>query len=80
MVNITGKLLDKETGDPVQFTLVAIGGKSTSTDLKGMFLIDVPAGKHTLKVRHQYYAPVTQTIDATTPKHIVVEMTSTVII
>ena len=80
MVNITGKLLDSETGEPVQFTLVAIGDKSTSTDLKGMFKIDVPAGKHPLKVRHQYYAPVTKMVDATTPKHIVVEMTRTVII
>ena len=75
---ITGKVIDKETGEPLYGVNVIILGTTlgAATDFEGDFLIlNVPPGVHTLKVSMITYSPQTINnvrvrIDQTTPLNI----------
>ena len=64
MALIDGKIIDRDTGEPLAYTAVDIAGITRITDLNGNFQIDgVPAKKVPITVRNQFYRPITRTFD-----------------
>jgi TonB-dependent receptor len=66
--SIKGRVIDKETGDPLVGANVVIENTSlgTNTDLQGNFIIrSVPEGKWVLKVSYIGYAPADREITVT---------------
>ena len=66
---LIGRLIDRETGQPVATAAVSVVGRPTeaSSDRRGFFrLTGVPAGQHELRVRRLGYAPLRHAVDVTT--------------
>jgi hypothetical protein len=63
--NFNGYIYDSQTSTPLigavaYFTETQ---KSAAADTKGFFSIDLPKGKHTIKISYLGYKPISQTID-----------------
>ena len=66
---LIGRLVDAETGRPVETAAVSVVGRPTEagSDRQGFFrLTGVPAGRHELQVRRLGYAPLRHAVDVTT--------------
>ena len=65
-VEIAGRLLDAGTGAPISAALVSIPALdvSTLTNAGGAFQLVVPAGSHTLEIRHIGYGTRTTEVEA----------------
>ncbi len=66
---LIGRLVDTETGRPVETAAVSVVGRPTevASDRQGLFrLTGVPAGRHELQVRRLGYAPLRHAVDVTT--------------
>jgi len=64
--HIAGRVLDAETGEPVDGVAVRIAGLETATDLRGRFRIEaVRPGQYTLRFSHVGYGEQTETVDVT---------------
>lgn len=65
-VEIAGRLLDAGTGAPISAALVSIPALdiSTLTTTDGAFQLVVPAGSHTLEIRHIGYGTRTTEVEA----------------
>ena len=63
---VRGRVVDDASKQPLAAATVSIGSHSTLTGVDGHFLLTVPAGTDTLRVRTLGYAPVAQaiTVDA----------------
>ena len=60
---VKGKVVDAETGETLPGASVTFAeGKGISTDVNGMFSLDIPNGKRTLTVRYIGYKTVTKDI------------------
>jgi len=54
--------IDKETRAPIAFLSCTVDGLVTASDPNGVVDVDMPAGTYTLRVRHPFYEPLTQSI------------------
>ena len=60
---VKGKVVDAETGETLPGASVTFAeGKGISTDVNGMFSLDIPNGRRTLTVRYIGYKTVTKDI------------------
>ncbi len=70
---ITGKVVDKDAGIPLEYATVTVTDKNSSsdveggiTDMEGNFRVEVPAGDYTIKIEYISFQPIifSKTINA----------------
>ncbi len=63
---ITGRVLDAQTGDPLQYAGIRVegGARGTTTDKTGRFVLHLDPGTWTLTATYMGYASATQTLGA----------------
>src|SRR3954466_6677407 len=67
-VRLTGKISDKESGQPIPFAQIQIVGTNlgTQTNQQGVYLVrGLPAGAHTVRVIALGYQSTQQTVSVT---------------
>lgn len=74
---LTGKILDKDTGEGLIAANVSVNGTGTVTDFNGVFSIQLEAGDHTLKISYLSYEDHEEkvTLAAGETKDITIELT-----
>lgn len=60
---LEGWLTDADTGVAVPYTPVTVNAHPTSSDEKGYFRFELPAGTYTLRVLSPVYAPEFMTVN-----------------
>jgi hypothetical protein len=60
---VEGRVLDAETGAPIDGAVVSADGARTDTDIEGAFSLPVPAGRVTVQVEAAAYFLFTTTLD-----------------
>lgn len=61
--SVTGRIVDAQTREPLEFVNVSIGTNGAMTDMDGLFaILNVADGDHELKVSYIGYLPETKTI------------------
>ncbi|MCB1179755.1 MAG: TonB-dependent receptor [Leptospiraceae bacterium] len=74
---VSGKIIDSETGDPVFGATVNVrsAGKATKTDFDGKYILDLPPGSHTVDFQMFGYDPQRKKVTITDGKTVNVNIT-----
>ncbi|MEL6923877.1 MAG: TonB-dependent receptor [Bacteroidota bacterium] len=71
---IKGKLLDADNQEPIIAATIQSGGAGTTTDLDGNYELQLPAGKHTLRVSYLGYETLEREVELTANEIKVVDL------
>jgi len=56
------KLVDADTGAPIPFVTVGIGGYTVVTDTNGVAEVDLPPGTYIVHAKPPFYRPLRETV------------------
>lgn len=76
---LRGRVVDRDTGRGIAFLVVALNGKTTSTDPQGEFEIFAPPGTYTLRIRSPFYEPYTREIELREDTYIEIKLRRTIL-
>ena len=61
--SVSGKVIDKQTGDPLEMVIISVGSNSTTSDSDGNYLLTgIPTGTQTIKASKSGFKTYTDTV------------------